>query len=88
MDVSQATRTEPQTRAPRPTPPDSPMTREQAQASEWHRDLSTAKIGPGDPAFDFTLPVLDPIRGLTGQTVRLSDHAGRLPVALIFGSYT
>ena len=40
----------------------------------------------GDPAPDFTLPYLP---GSTNQgTVTLSDHFGKRPVALIFGSYT
>ena len=63
-------------------------TREEVVNSEQHRDLSTPKLGPGDPAFDFSLPLLDPHRGLTPEIVRLSDYAGQKPVALIFGSYT
>lgn len=65
-----------------------PKTREEVVNSGWHRDLQTPKLGPGDPSFDFSLPVLDPGRGLTEQMVRLSDYAGQQPVALIFGSYT
>lgn len=57
-------------------------------SSEEHRDLSTPKLESGDPAFDFTLPLLDRNYGLTGHSVTLSDYAGKQPVALIFGSYT
>ena len=69
------------------TPPDSPMAVEDVMASPEHQDLSTAKLEVGDPAFPFTLPLLDGHRD-TGSTVTLSDHAGIRPVALIFGSYT
>lgn len=65
-----------------------PRTREEVTASDWYRDLITPKLSPGDPAVDFSLPVLDSKHGLTSQTVRLSDYAGQRPVALIFGSYT
>jgi peroxiredoxin len=56
-------------------------------ASPGHRDLSTPKLAVGDPAFRFTLPVLDGQRQ-TGELVSLGDFAGKRPVALIFGSYT
>ena len=62
--------------------------RDAIRPSAWYQDLQTPKIGPGDPAPDFSLPVLDANRGLTSQFVRLSDYAGTQPVALIFGSYT
>lgn len=65
-----------------------PKTREEVVDSDWHRDLQTPKLGPGDQAFDFVLPILDAQKGLTEQTVHLADYAGRQPVALIFGSYT
>lgn len=65
-----------------------PKTREEVVSSEWHRDLSTPKLAPGDRAYDFALPLLDPHHGLSSQAVRLSDYAGRQPVALVFGSYT
>ena len=71
-----------------PQPLRAPKTREEVVDSDWHRDLQTPKLGPGDPALDFVLPVLDPQHGLTEQTVHLADYAGRQPVALIFGSYT
>ena len=43
---------------------------------------------PGDRAPDFQLDLLDRDRKRTGQTVSLSSHRGKRPVALIFGSYT
>ena len=41
---------------------------------------------PGDTAPDFELRRLDDEPG--AQPVRLSSHAGKRPVALVFGSYT
>ncbi|MCA1682422.1 MAG: hypothetical protein LC685_00210 [Actinobacteria bacterium] len=70
---------------------DSPLTMEQAIASEVYRDLSTPKLALGEDAFDFELPVLDLRSGIereTGVNMRLADFRGRKPVALIFGSYT
>ena len=46
-----------------------------------------SSVKPGEPAPDFTLPYL-PGNGPEGETVTLSDHFGKRPVALIFGSYT
>ena len=66
----------------------SPKTREEVVNSEEHRNLSTPKLGPGDPAHDFSLPQLDHEYQLTGETLHLSDYRGHQPVALIFGSYT
>jgi peroxiredoxin len=51
-------------------------------ASPAYRDLMTPKLARGDPAYPFELP------RDTGELVRLSDYAGRMPVALVFGSYT
>jgi hypothetical protein len=68
-------------RAPE-TPADSPLTMQDVMASPSYRDLMTAKLGPGDPVFRFELP------RDTGEVVRLADYAGRMPVALVFGSYT
>lgn len=65
------------------TPADSPLTMDEALASPVYLDLSTPKLAPGDPAFDFELA---PPGG--GEPVRLSSFAGVRPVALIFGSYT
>jgi hypothetical protein len=64
------------------TPADSPLTREDVLASPVYRDLMTPKLGVGDQAFQFELP------GEDGEVVRLVDYAGRMPVALVFGSYT
>jgi hypothetical protein len=64
------------------TPADSPLTLEDVLASAVYRDLMTPKVAPGEPAFLFEL------RRDTGEVVRLADFAGRLPVALVFGSYT
>jgi len=69
------------------TPADSPMTLQDVMASAQLRDLSTAKLAVGDPAFPFTLPVLC-ASGPTGEQVSLADFVGVRPVALIFGSYT
>lgn len=65
------------------TPPDSPLTLEQAMASPLYRTLMAPELAPGEPAFPFDLPLLD-----GGGRVRLADFAGERPVALIFGSYT
>jgi peroxiredoxin len=56
---------------------------DEALASPVYLDLSTPKLAPGDPAFDFELSRLG-----GGGTVRLSGFAGDRPVALVFGSYT
>jgi len=56
-------------------------------ASPHYRDLWTAKLAPGDVAYDFRLPPLA-TDGSEAETVRLSSFAGRHPVALVFGSYT
>jgi hypothetical protein len=64
------------------TPADSPLTMEDVMASPAYRDLMTPKLARGDPAFPFELP------SDTGEVVRLADYAGRMPVALVFGSYT
>jgi hypothetical protein len=55
------------------------------------RDLATAKLSEGDPAFDIELPVFDFSDGserVTDETFHLSEIARDRPVALIFGSYT
>ena len=72
------------------TAPDSPVSWQEASVSELYRDLSTAKVAPGDPAPDFTLPEFDCGTGgleATGRAVTLSTLRGR-SVALVFGSYT
>ena len=46
-------------------------------------------LAPGEPAFPFDLPLLDPeTHRPSGQRMRLADFAGEQPVALVFGSYT
>lgn len=61
------------------TPDDSPLTLDDVEQSALYRDLRTPTLAPGDPAVDFAV---------TGAGVRLSDHFGKRPVALIFGSYS
>jgi hypothetical protein len=65
-----------------PTPADSPLTMQDVLASPAYRDLMTPKLAPGDPAYRFELP------RDSGELVRLADFTGRMPVALVFGSYT
>jgi hypothetical protein len=77
---------------PPETPEDSPLTLADVTSSPMYRELGTPDAVPGEPAIDFELQVLsegDERRtGRTGRTVKLSDYAGKQPVALIFGSYT
>ena len=68
-------------------PADSPLTMDDVIASPAHRDLSTPKLAVGNPAFPFTLPLLEGQRQ-TVELVSLGDFVGKRPVALIFGSYT
>ena len=71
------------------TPADSPLTLETAMAALLYRKLMDPELRPGDPAFAFELPLLDPeTHRPSGERVRLADFAGDRPVALIFGSYT
>ena len=71
------------------TPADSPLTLEQALASPLYRRLMTPELRPGDPAYPFELPLLDPeTHRPSEERVRLTDFAGERPVALVFGSYT
>jgi hypothetical protein len=65
-----------------PTPADSPLTMEDVLSSRFHRDLMTAKLALGEPAFLFELPTPD------GEIVSIGDLVGERPVALVFGSYT
>ncbi len=52
-------------------------------------DLAEAvSVQEGEPAPDFTLPWLDKSGAGRGAALTLSDHFGKRPVALIFGSYT
>jgi hypothetical protein len=66
------------------TPADSPLTIEDIWSSPLYRDLTTAKLDVGDPAFPFDLPRLD----RPGDRARLADLNALHPVALVFGSYT
>ena len=70
-----------------PTPTDSPLRMDDVMTSPRYRDLWTAKLSPGDVAYDFELPLLA-TDGSGPGTVRLSSFAGKHPVALVFGSYT
>ncbi|MDJ0849314.1 MAG: hypothetical protein QNK04_13145 [Myxococcota bacterium] len=47
-----------------------------------------AVVGQGDRAPDFTLPWLSGSHPGDRDTMTLSDHFGKRPVALVFGSYT
>ena len=58
------------------------MTMDDVLSSPFHRELMTAKLAPGEPAFPFELPTPD------GEIVRICDFTGVRPVALVFGSYT
>ena len=49
--------------------------------------LETSSVQQGQRAPDFTLPYL-PGSGPGGESMTLSAHFGKRPVALIFGSYT
>ena len=71
------------------TPADSPLTLETAMASPLYRRLMTPELRPGDHAYPFELPLLDPeTHRPSEERVRLADFAGERPVALVFGSYT
>ncbi len=50
--------------------------------------LEDRVVNQGDPAPDFTLPWLQGSGPDGSKTLTLSDHFGKRPVALIFGSYT
>jgi hypothetical protein len=65
------------------TPADSPLTLEDVMGSAVYRDLMTAKVGEGDDAPVFDLPLL----GREGRA-RLSELVAAGPIALVFGSYT
>ena len=55
---------------------------EDVLSSPFHRELMTAKLAPGEPAFLFELPTPD------GERVDIGQFKGFRPVALVFGSYT
>lgn len=50
--------------------------------------LESSAVEAGEPAPDFTLPWLSGQGPDGSSSVTLSDHLGKRPVALIFGSYT
>ena len=61
------------------------LTRERWQAIQAEHAKREARApNVGDVAPGFTLPTL----GDRGEVVSLSDFEGKLPVGLIFGSYT
>jgi len=60
-----------------------PQTMHEVLADAEYLDLRTPKIGVGDAAPDFDLPLLE-----GGGTVRLAELNADRPVALVFGSYT
>ncbi len=71
------------------TPADSPLTLEDVMSSPAYLRLRTPDLAPGDQAFPFDLPRLDPqTHRPSGARARLGDFAGERPVALVFGSYT
>ena len=71
------------------TPADSQLTLETAMAAPLYRKLMDPELRPGEPAFAFELPLLDPeTHRPSGERVRLAEFAGDRPVALVFGSYT
>ncbi len=73
------------------TPEDSPKTPLDLFADAKQRDLGTAKLEPGDLAFDFERPLFDFSTGERreiGRSFRLLGAAAQRPVALVFGSYT
>ena len=71
------------------TPPDSPLTLDEVMSSPFYGNLMAPELAPGEPAFPFDLPLLDPeTHAPSGERVRLAEFAGERPVALVFGSYT
>jgi hypothetical protein len=73
------------------TPDDSPMGLPDVEANPVFQDLASAKLAPGDAAFDFELPLYDFSDGTrveTGRSFQLQSVAANRPVALVFGSYT
>ena len=73
------------------TPDDSPMGLPEVEENPVYRDLTAAKLAPGDVAFDFDLPLYDFSTGTrveTGRRFRLQAACANRPVALVFGSYT
>ena len=50
--------------------------------------IEANSVAEGEPAPEFSLARLNPAPGADAAAVTLSNHFGRRPVALIFGSYT
>ncbi|MGI9111590.1 MAG: hypothetical protein ACR2GT_05275 [Gaiellaceae bacterium] len=70
------------------TPPDSPLSLEDVMGSPGYQSLMTPEVGPGDPAFPFDLPRLDPEIAAPERRARSTRRARGHAVALVFGSYT
>jgi hypothetical protein len=73
------------------TAPDTTLTMKQAMSSPQVVDLGTARVSMGDPAPTIVSPPFDVRDGTlreTGEIFDLQSHAGRRPVALVFGSFT
>ncbi len=51
-------------------------------------EIEAGSVQEGQPAPDFSLPWLPGSGEGRGPEMTLSDHLGKRPVALIFGSYT
>ena len=51
-------------------------------------EIEAQSVQAGDPAPDFTLPWLGETGENRSPALTLSEHFGKRPVALIFGSYT
>ncbi|MCH2185279.1 hypothetical protein MK280_05345, partial [Myxococcota bacterium] len=51
-------------------------------------EIETQSVHEGDAAPDFTLSFLGNPDDRSNEKITLSDHFGKRPVALIFGSYT
>jgi hypothetical protein len=64
-------------------PKDSPLTLQDVMGRDDYRDLRTPKVGVGDAAPDFELPLVD------GEgTAGLAALLARGPAVVVFGSYT
>ncbi|MDJ0865673.1 MAG: hypothetical protein QNK03_06165 [Myxococcota bacterium] len=50
--------------------------------------IEAKSVQQGEPAPDFTLPWLPGSAPDRGESMTLSTHFGKRPVALVFGSYT
>src|SRR5438093_10884498 len=62
-----------------PTAPSSRMTMQEAVSSPIYQDLRMPKLGVGDPATPFELPLLRPhvaVPQAAGEFVKLADYLG------------